>query len=388
MISTHSRFFSLSLEMLATANADGYFVELNPAWTQTLGFSPDELRQKPFVEFVHPDDREATLKEAAQLFAGGSTVRFENRYQSKDGSYRWLSWAARVSEEDGLIFACARDITEYKNLLAERNRFKALADSTSDFVGMTGLDGRATYLNIAGKQLLGMPEIDARDLTIAECHPVEHAERVLREGLPAAVEQGTWTGDGSVLTKDGRVLPISQVIVALKDDKGDLQGFGTIIRDLSAIEHFKMLEVNLRNQQEMLREMLHAMSTPIIPITEHMVVMPIIGTMDSQRAEQFLEVALQGAESRRAQVIIIDITGLRHIDTSVAGTLVKTAAALRLLGAEVVLTGIRAEIARSLIGLGLELMTLTTRSTLQSGIKYALNRLGESLEIPNQRPRA
>lgn len=385
MISTHARFFSLSLEMLATASREGYFVDLNPAWTQTLGFTADELRQRPFVDFVHPDDREATVREAARLFAGGTTVRFENRYQAKDGSYRWLAWVARVSEEDGLIFACAHDMTEYRQLLAERDRFKALVDCTTDFIGLAGLDGRATYVNAAGKRLLGAPDLDVNSLTIADCHPVEHAERVGREGIPAASQHGTWTGDGTLLTRDGRLLPISQVIVALKDDKGVIQSFGTIIRDLSVIEHFKKLEQELRNQQEMLREMLRAMSTPIIPISEHIVVMPLIGTMDKHRAEQFLEAALQGAETRRARVIIIDITGLQHIDTSVAGTLINTAAALKLLGAQVVLTGIRAEIARTLIGLGLDFASLTTRSTLQSGITHALSLLGESFESRGQR---
>jgi rsbT co-antagonist protein RsbR len=384
MTSPRARFFDLSLDLLATANVDGYFVDLNQMWEKTLGYAPDELRQKPFIEFVHPDDREATLQEASKLFKGHVTIYFENRYLAKDGSYRWLSWNSRVSEEDKLIIACARDITEQKLLQLEkeqaffdRDRFKALADNTSDFVSMSDLEGRATYVNRAGRRLLGAPELDVATLRLADCHPPEYGARVINEGLPHAAAHGVWSGDGLLSSRDGRTFRISQVIVALRDSKGQVAGFGTIIRDLTDIDHFKKLEQELRTQESALREMLHAMATPIIPITEHIVVMPLIGAMDSFRAEQFLDAALQGAELRRAQIVIIDITGLRHIDTSVAGTLVKTSAALRLLGAHVVLTGIRAEIARTLVGLGVELSTLKTHSTLQSGITYALRFLGE-----------
>lgn len=401
MTGMHARFFDLSLDLLATANSDGYFVELNPAWTLTLGFSLEELRQKPFIEFVHPDDRAATLREAARLFAGEVTVYFENRYQTKGGDYRWLAWAARVSTEDSLIFSCARDITPAKILLAEReralaareqaladrDRFRILAENTSDFVGMADLEGRAVYINPAGKQLLGKPDLVVEACRIADLHPPTHAARIVGEGIPHAAAHGVWTGDGLLLASDGRTIPISQVIVALRDSKGELTGFGTIMRDLSLIEHFRTLEHDLRNQQGALRQMLHAMSTPIIPITEHIMVMPLIGTMDSGRATQFLEEALQGAETRRAKVIIIDITGLGHIDASVASALVKCSAALRLLGAQVILTGIRAEIARILVGLGVELAGLKTHSTLQSGITYALNQLGEFLDKTQPRPR-
>lgn len=394
MTSIHARFFDLSLELLATANTDGYFVDLNPAWTLTLGYSLDELRKQPFIDMVHPDDREATNRESARLLAGELTIHFENRYRSKDGSYKWFAWTARFSREDSLMFACARDITSAKRMLAdkeqaigERDRFKALAKNTSDFIGMTSLDGYTTYLNPAGKRLLGASDLELSKLTVRDWYPPAHADRVMREGIPHASEHDTWASDGTLMTRDGRLIPISQVIVALRSLKGELTGYATIIRDLSAIDSFKRMEQELRDQQAVLREMLHAMATPIIPITEDIVVMPLIGTMDSDRAEQFLESALKGAEMRRARVVIIDITGLRHIDTGVAGTLIRASAALKLLGAQVVLTGIRAEIARTLVGLGVDLATLITHSTLQSGITYALRSLGESFHKDEPHPR-
>jgi predicted ATPase/GAF domain-containing protein/ABC-type transporter Mla MlaB component len=119
------------------------------------------------------------------------------------------------------------------------------------------------------------------------------------------------------------------------------------------------------------------MSTPLIPITAKIMVMPLIGTVDYARAEQVLESALRGVQRSRARVVILDITGMTHIDTAVAAMLVATTRALRLLGAQAVLTGLRAEFARLLIAENIELGALTTRATLQSGIAYALERTRE-----------
>jgi GAF domain-containing protein len=119
------------------------------------------------------------------------------------------------------------------------------------------------------------------------------------------------------------------------------------------------------------------MSTPLIPITAQIMVMPLIGTVDYARAEQVLESALTGVQRSRARVVILDVTGMTHIDTAVAAMLVATTRALRLLGAHAVLTGLRAEFARLLIAENIELGALTTRGTLQSGIAYALERTRE-----------
>jgi PAS domain S-box-containing protein len=115
VLEERDRFFDVSLDMLATANADGYFIRLNPAWTETLGYELEELRGRPFIDFVHPDDRDATNREAARQINQGQTVlNFQNRYRHRDGSYRWLEWTSTPSADGTRLYAMARDITARK----------------------------------------------------------------------------------------------------------------------------------------------------------------------------------------------------------------------------------------------------------------------------------
>lgn len=131
------RWFSLSNDMCVVASLEGYFTRVNDAWTDKLGYSEEELRARPFVEFVHPDDVERTNAEAAALAdPDHMTVRFENRYRAKDGSWHWLQWASR---SDGRhIYAAARDVTEQKRLEADLRKL-ARTDE------LTGLANRRVW---------------------------------------------------------------------------------------------------------------------------------------------------------------------------------------------------------------------------------------------------
>lgn len=105
------RFFSLSLDFLCISSADGYFKRVSPAVTDILGWTVEEFLSRPFIDMVHPDDREATLREVdRQVIAGKKVLQFENRYLHKDGSWRVLSWRS-VPQPGGLMYATARDVT-------------------------------------------------------------------------------------------------------------------------------------------------------------------------------------------------------------------------------------------------------------------------------------
>lgn len=116
------RFFEINLDLLCQLDFNGYFKRLNPAWERTLGWSRTELMSRPFIEFVHPDDRERTLSQNAAVRQGGQALGFENRYLCKDGSFRWFLWNAAPDADGRVIYSVARDVTERKRAEEERER--------------------------------------------------------------------------------------------------------------------------------------------------------------------------------------------------------------------------------------------------------------------------
>ena len=124
------RFFELSLDLMGIANAEGRFVEINPAFERALGYTFAEFTARPFIDYVHADDAEATQVKFAALRAEHDVIGFENRYRCKDGSYRWLLWSA-TAMRDGLTYAVARDITDRKRIEEELRTGKEQAEETS-----------------------------------------------------------------------------------------------------------------------------------------------------------------------------------------------------------------------------------------------------------------
>ena len=125
-------------------------------------------------------------------------------------------------------------------------------------------------------------------------------------------------------------------------------------------------------RQRRLLDLVRELSTPLVPITSEILVLPLVGAVDSERAQQIMDVLLHGIVNRRARVVIVDITGVPLVDTSVANHLLQATQAVRLLGAECVLVGITSEVAQTVVGLGVDLSELVTRSDLQGGVEYAL----------------
>jgi PAS domain S-box-containing protein len=113
------RFFALSLDMLCVADFNGFLTRVNPAFERALGHSDEEMLHEPFMSFVHPDDRDATMAEFTAVLNGVESLGFENRYRTRDGSYRWLQWASATDRDACLIYAVARDVTDAKRAAAE-----------------------------------------------------------------------------------------------------------------------------------------------------------------------------------------------------------------------------------------------------------------------------
>jgi PAS domain S-box-containing protein len=162
-----ARFFALSLDLLCIAGTDGYLRRVNAAFEQTLGWTSEELLARPFLELVHPEDREGTERSLADIATGGPARPLENRCRCRDGSYRWLSWRSAPPDEHGLAYVVARDVTEQRQtaaaLRASERRYRALIEQSPLSVVIFDRAGRPISCNpaferIAGASLDALPE--------------------------------------------------------------------------------------------------------------------------------------------------------------------------------------------------------------------------------------
>jgi PAS domain S-box-containing protein len=168
-----AQFFTLSIDMLCIAGFDGYFKRMSPAWQATLGWSEEELLDKPFLSLVHPDDREATAAESSKLAKGAKTISFENRYLGKDGKYRTLEWRSAPSVAMETIFATARDTSARRELETELRRARTSAEESSraksDFLANMSHEIRTPINGILGMaELLSAMAIGREQLEYIE----------------------------------------------------------------------------------------------------------------------------------------------------------------------------------------------------------------------------
>lgn len=368
------RFFALSLDLLCIAGMDGRFREINAAWERALGYSVEELTSRPFLDFVHPEDREETARAVATLAEGGEIFCFRNRYRRKDGCYRLFEWRGCVVGDRDLIYALARDVTETDRVDAERRaaheRMQHLlrasrvvlysARPSGDFVATFISDNVREQLGYEPRQFLEDPRF-----WIDRVHPEDVSQ--VRASLGELSRHGRRGHEYRLRAADGSYRWLHDDATVVRGEGGEPL---EVVGSWQDFTDRRNADLTIRQQAAALLEL----STPLIPITDEVLVMPLIGVVDSRRASQVLDTLLQGIVDRHARAAILDITGVAVVDTKVADALIRTAHAVRLLGAEVVLTGIRPDVAQTLVALGAELGGLVTRGTLQAGIRYALRR--------------
>lgn len=255
---------------------------------------------------------------------------------------------------------------------------EAAFEATADGILVVRGDGQVMRFNQRFLDLWHIPE----DVAAAAMDDTKRLQAYVREQLRAPQEftakvqalykQAEAESFDVLHFKDGRVFErysrpqrVGATIV------GRVWSFRDVTARVAAEqEHTHMQAQVIAMQSAVLLEL----STPLIPISDQIVVMPLVGTVDAHRARQITETLLSGISTHRFQLAILDITGVAVVDTHVANTVLQCAQAVRLLGAQVVLTGIRPEVAQLLVGLGLDLSGVVTRSTLQTGIAYALGR--------------
>lgn len=322
------------------------------------------------VELVCADNH-ATLVTAARTAECGQAVWDIVRYVRSDGTLMTAHagiLGLRDRQGNNIGYALVnRDMTSQLQaetaLLRSEQRNRALLAAIPDLMFVLSADG--IFLDYKADKLLLPPEMFLN----------RHVNEVLPPPLASQtlffLDRLKHTGEmqeyeyqlefmGQLEEYEARMVPLQDGVLVLA-------------RNITAQRHAEreraaIQEQIIQAQQAALREL----STPLLPITDRVVVMPLIGAIDSVRAQQIMEGLLQGVSRYQAQAAIIDITGVKVVDTQVAGVLVRAAQAVRMLGAWVILTGISPEIAQTLVHIGTELRDVKTKATLQEGIRYAM----------------
>ncbi|MEP7188103.1 MAG: STAS domain-containing protein, partial [Roseiflexaceae bacterium] len=264
--------------------------------------------------------------------------------------------------------------TRIEAATAQIQRFQVMAESVIDGISMANSSFQLTYANPAFRALTGYDD-QIIDMPVREL--LDPATlTVLRDAiLPAIKSDGAWRGRVNYRHADGTIFPVQISLVALQNSDGAFDGTVVVARDMREEQALEIERERLQDEMFRMQELaLRELSTPLLAVSDHAVVMPLVGAIDSRRAQQVIETLLEGITTHSANIAILDITGVTVVDTQVANALLRAAQAVRLLGAHVVLTGIRPEIAQTLVGLGADLSEVVTRSSLQSGIAYAISR--------------
>jgi len=253
-------------------------------------------------------------------------------------------------------------------VLGSEDSYRLLVESVKDYaIVMLDPDGHVASWNAGAERFKGYRAAEIIGKHFSCFYPADAVQRGLPEQeLKTAAKDGRFEGEGWRVRKDGKQFWANVIISALRDKDGTLRGFAKVTRDLT---ESKQAEEQIRQQGKEIMEL----STPVMQVWQGVVVAPLIGSLDSNRTQQFMERLLGRIVETNSPVALVDIMGVPTIDTQTAQHLIETISAVRLLGAQVVLTGVRPAIAQTLVHLGIDLSGIMTRSSLAAGLQVALD---------------
>ncbi len=290
--------------------------------------------------------------------------------------------------KEDILADLQRQIADLQAVNEEFRLLSELLQVVNQGVGLVNQMGVILYANPCWSQMHGFPspeEMLGQDFFDLFVEP-----DLIREAVEEIAFGSPWLGQVACRRFDGSTFPADLSIFALGGANNGGQVLGCLLQDITERKRAEEALRNAYEEQGRLREEVIAaqrriigeLSTPVIPLMEGVLVMPIVGSVDSERAKRITEVVLEAVPRYRARVVMMDITGVPVVDTAVADALLRTAVATRLLGAEAVLVGISPAVAQTIVQLGVDLGELTTRADLQSGVEYALRIMRKRLSRP------
>lgn len=370
-----------SLDGIAFIDERGVYIYMNQAHADVHGYDrADELIGQSWTAVISADEQRRFDQEYLPSLLRDGRWRGETVSKRRDGSLHPTDVAVLLVDGGGMV-CIVRDVTRRNQVDAELQHSRELLQMVMDHIPQTIFwkDRSSVYLGcnrrfaeLAGvassSEAIGKTDLEMPWRELADVYRADD-RRVMESDTPKLhFEESIQRADGNGWARTSKI--------PLHDATGTVVAVLGLFEDIT--EHKRAEAERLRLQEEIIRaqaDALAELSTPLIPITDTVMVMPLIGKIDSQRAQQVIVTLLSGIAANRARTAILDITGVPVVDTEVANGLVRAARSVRLLGAQVVITGIRPEVAQTLVGLGVDLSGIVTCGTLQRGVAHALGQI-------------
>ncbi|WP_437277064.1 STAS domain-containing protein [Sorangium sp. So ce375] len=383
-----AEFFASCPELLFVASAAGGLLHENDALRAVIG--PASEGGSTLADLAHPEDRAALLEAWAKLEQTGEPVSFRVRLRDARGAHRPLLCNAKRSSDRSAVFGSLRATPEFagEELTIVRDKARILDSLVNhvDKLAFWALDRDGICFYHDGKalpnagfkpgQLLGVNWIELYGkqpgASVVEVPDVDH-------------DMHSWF-DGTVrrFRTDTNGVYWDNWVTPLHDERGEhvcgLLGLSFDISESRRTEQELRAQLQqIEAQQKVIRDL----STPIIEVWDGVLTLPMVGTVDSMRTADVMDSLLSKIAEKQARFAILDLTGVEVVDTKVASHLIQLVTAIRLLGADGIVAGIKPNVAQTMVALGLDLSQLNTQRNLRAALQHAIR----SMSRPENAPR-
>jgi rsbT co-antagonist protein RsbR len=361
--STLDDFFTHCSDMVFIAAARGALLRMSGALTRAVSSELVDVGAKAGLgPLIHPDDRRCFDDAWGRLCGSAEPMSVEIRLKTEGGLFRYFHCTARGVPEKGEVYGTLRDTEERFEDDMKLKLLKAISDNLP--ICVWAIDARGVFVFQDGKGLesAGVKPGQFVGLNMFEIYPPEGTAEVRR----------ALTGKMSYFVNEISGTHWEAWYLPVQNERGEVTHVAGISLDITPT---KRTELELRAKLDLIQkqqQVIRSLSTPIIQVWDRVLTLPLVGMFDSARAAEVMDSVLREVVRTRARYAIVDLTGIEAMDTATADHLLKLSGAIRLLGAEGIITGIHPAIAQTMIGLGVDLTSIVTRSTLREGLQHCI----------------